>query len=592
MDHSQPFPSDPNSSVDEIDQFLKDYSISAPDRQPLTRGASYGYLPPRTEPSRARSPIPALPPLFPAPRQRLDKGISASTTPSMTFDDEYSLSPRYASQAYADSMPATAPSSRSTVLPGNGEYVLPCEFVGYDSCDQYFSLMDADQWMDHIIVDHLQNWLPNKSNCWFCDHIDFDARRDRTDKASSFRIRLEHIRSHIRDEGLGIRDVRPDYNFVAHLWRHRLISRRTYEAAQRWIKDPASNVTGLIPHDFIPEEQIQREERSQTVVFSKPRERSRRHRAPCDQRRAAIPDTKKKLAFKAPADTSNSEDKQYYLADLSKNMISKQFRLQKPSSDYEEDNEDNFECETDDENIFQNTERSMEDNRMEASEAGPSVHNNRRVGVAVDLENSSPETINSNTSLSEDCPTKSQRDATISRSSGSPEPGGALTPDSSDSFQGNDALHTSPFHRQVGFARLRIEQLSLFDDDTTQYEQYADVSICSDNSQRDHDDCPAEAEQDASGSQHSASSGAQSQHTCQSTKRPRLNTGNEMEAEDSDPDEDQGRTKSGQKRQKKPSCGLPRFACPYQAFETFQNCCKYILNIICFSHPIASCLYI
>ncbi|KAI0178421.1 hypothetical protein BJ166DRAFT_50598 [Pestalotiopsis sp. NC0098] len=609
MDHSQPFPSVPNSSIDEISGFLKDYSISG----------SY---------------------------------------PSSSYTE------------YADSMPTSAPSLRSTVLPGNSEYVLPCEFIGYDSCDQYFYPVDADQWMNHIIVDHLQEKLPNKSNCWFCDNKDFDARRDRTDKASSFRNRLDHIRIHIQDERLGIRNMRPDYDFVAHLWKRGLIRRRVYEAAQRWREGPVSHVEGIVPHDFIPEEQIQREEQSQKVVVSDPRERGKSHKS--HRHRSSREDTghhhksredtghhhksrehsRKSSAFGTPLNTLiptlSPTAKQYYQSDSSNRMALNTSRAQSPRSDHEvplatraegvsdvaandippstdplphlsdkhsgfslsvpqtvlpsvsasqdnqvakhrdafdcgtddkdyfncgTDNEDNFECETDDENIFQNTESSMEDNRMEAFEAGPSVHNNRRVGVAVDFESHSSEIINSNTSFSEDSSTKSQRDATISGSSGSPEPGGALTPDSSDSFQGNDALHTSPFHRQVGVARLRIEQLSLFDHDTTQYEQYADVSICSDDSQRDHDDCPADAEQDASGSQHSASSGAPSQDTCQSTKRPRLNTGNETEAEDSDPDPDdnQGRTRPDQKKQKS-GCEGPRFACPYQAFEPSQNC--------------------
>lgn len=278
MNQEQPFLPDPNAAVDEITGFLREYSISSPSRQVLVFGASYGSSPPATDHSRARVPLLAHPPLTPTTRHRTYTATSASTSPSMTFDVGSYPSSSYTAQSYADSMPTTAPSLGSTVLPGNSEYILPCEFVGYESCDQYFYPIDADQWMNHIIVDHLQERLPNKSNCWFCDNQDFDARRDHTDKASSFRNRLDHIRIHIRDERLGIRNMRPDYDFVAHLWKHGLIRRRVYEAAQRWREGP-SHVEGIVPHDFIPEEQIQREKLSQRVVVSEPRERERSHRS-------------------------------------------------------------------------------------------------------------------------------------------------------------------------------------------------------------------------------------------------------------------------------------------------------------------------
>lgn len=166
-------------------------------------------------------------------------------------------------------------------MPGDGGYILPCEFVGYGACNEQFDPLDTEQWIEHIIVDHLQNQLPNKSNCWFCDNYDFDARRDRIDKMTSFRNRLEHVRSHILDEGCGADGIRPDFDLVAHLWKLRLISQRVYDAAQRYREGPRSRVTGIYRYDFIPEEQIQREEQNQRVVVSEPkhRERSHKHRS-------------------------------------------------------------------------------------------------------------------------------------------------------------------------------------------------------------------------------------------------------------------------------------------------------------------------
>lgn len=280
MDQSHQFQPDPNPSVDDISDFLEGISISAPNREPLMYGASYGYSPPATDYSSPRFPLgaqPAHPPPTPTPRYRTYTATSASTSPSMTFDVGSCSSSNFSGRSYPDSNPTTAPSI-GTVMPGNGDYILPCEFIGYGSCNEQFYPVEVDRWMDHIMVDHLQNDLPSKSNCWFCDSISFDARRNHTDKATSFRNRLEHICTHIRDDGRGVDDIRADFHLLEHLWKRRLISRNVYEVARGWREGP-SHVEGIVPHDFIPLEQIQREELSQRVVVSEPRERERSHRS-------------------------------------------------------------------------------------------------------------------------------------------------------------------------------------------------------------------------------------------------------------------------------------------------------------------------
>lgn len=187
-------------------------------------------------------------------------------------------------------------SSSSGTTGYNGAHILPCEFVSYGSCDEQFHLTDFDQWMKHIVFDHLGNSLPNKCCCWYCDNCDFDARRDHLDKESNFRNRLDHIRCHIRDDGFGIDEIRPDYDFIAHLWKLGLISRGTYEATQRWREGVSSSVEGIVPHDYIPEEQIQRHERSQMIIVTDPRQKSRRHEGKRVPRRSEAPSSSKPKA--------------------------------------------------------------------------------------------------------------------------------------------------------------------------------------------------------------------------------------------------------------------------------------------------------
>lgn len=185
----------------------------------------------------------------------------------------------------------TSKTSSSLGTTGDGgAYILPCEFVSYGSCNENFYPTEFDRWILHIVVDHLRNRLPNKCCCWFCDTYDFDARRDHLDKESNFRNRLDHIRCHIRDDGLGIDQIRPDYDFIAHIWKCGLISRAVYETAQRWREGVSSSVEGIVPHDYIPEEQIQRHERSQMIIVTDPRQRSRRHEGKrVSRRREATP---------------------------------------------------------------------------------------------------------------------------------------------------------------------------------------------------------------------------------------------------------------------------------------------------------------
>ncbi|KAI0437011.1 hypothetical protein F4803DRAFT_178211 [Xylaria telfairii] len=46
---------------------------------------------------------------------------------------------------------------------------LPCEFVGYSACERTFAINDVDNWIEHIISEHLQENLPKRVVCWFCN---------------------------------------------------------------------------------------------------------------------------------------------------------------------------------------------------------------------------------------------------------------------------------------------------------------------------------------------------------------------------------------------------------------------------------------
>ncbi|KAI1418109.1 hypothetical protein F5Y13DRAFT_35298 [Hypoxylon sp. FL1857] len=149
--------------------------------------------------------------------------------------------------------------------PAPGAYALPCEFVGLGSCDVTYHYEDTEAWIEHIITDHLQDRLPSKAVCWFCDTYTFDAksREARNDRRLNFHNRMEHIRQHITD-GKTAHDMRPDFHMVDHLYRHRLISQDTYNRVRRWHEPLLSpeNTRHVYPPNYIPPERRMQQERS------------------------------------------------------------------------------------------------------------------------------------------------------------------------------------------------------------------------------------------------------------------------------------------------------------------------------------------
>ncbi|KAI0542131.1 hypothetical protein GGR58DRAFT_338920 [Xylaria digitata] len=151
---------------------------------------------------------------------------------------------------------------------------LPCEFVGYGGCDMVFSLDDYEGWIEHIIQDHLQDNLPRKVVCWFCDQFDFDSRRT-SDRRQNFDQRMYHIRDHFLNERRTIHDIRPDHHLNTHLHNSGLIQDEVYHSVRRW--DEVPQPSWILPHDGVPPGWYERESREQ-IEYSNPHDEERRHR--------------------------------------------------------------------------------------------------------------------------------------------------------------------------------------------------------------------------------------------------------------------------------------------------------------------------
>lgn len=172
----------------------------------------------------------------------------------------------------------TAPPRRRSVLPtsvvsylfrappDSTPNLLPCEFAVYSDCAHTFALDETEQWIEHSIL-HLQDRLPMRCMCWFCDDFLFDAREQLQDKRSNFINRMDHIRNHILDDHYAMDQMRPDYYFLKHLKEHGLISERLYQIAWSWNESPAPSIGGIYDHNFVPPEILMAEENSQAIIL-------------------------------------------------------------------------------------------------------------------------------------------------------------------------------------------------------------------------------------------------------------------------------------------------------------------------------------
>ncbi|KAI0798289.1 hypothetical protein GGR55DRAFT_582178 [Xylaria sp. FL0064] len=138
------------------------------------------------------------------------------------------------SSAYPSSSTSTQDIDEALPIPTSH---LPCEFVGYSNCDRVFTADETEQWIEHIVADHLHDILPTKCLCWFCDDFTFDSKQTR-DRRTNFDARMYHIRDHIVYEKKTVNDMRPDHFFNKHLRDHSLISEDAYNNVRRWSEAP------------------------------------------------------------------------------------------------------------------------------------------------------------------------------------------------------------------------------------------------------------------------------------------------------------------------------------------------------------------
>ncbi|KAI0909114.1 hypothetical protein F4824DRAFT_420446 [Ustulina deusta] len=152
---------------------------------------------------------------------------------------------------------------------------LPCEFAGYTECDLVFELDDVQNWIEHIIVDHLREILPRKAICWFCDDYIFDSKRT-GDRRTNFEERMNHIRNHFLYEGKTAQDMRPDHHFNRHLRDHKLISEAGFNAVRKWDEVPQGS--WILPLDATPSDWQPKDSRRE-LEYNNPRdERSYRNK--------------------------------------------------------------------------------------------------------------------------------------------------------------------------------------------------------------------------------------------------------------------------------------------------------------------------
>ncbi|KAL7921546.1 hypothetical protein ACQKWADRAFT_121723 [Trichoderma austrokoningii] len=105
---------------------------------------------------------------------------------------------------------------------------LPCEFIGYNDCEETFDLDNVDDWVQHVCGHHLAWRLPRDCVCWFCDVPVFHAVEDTADERErNFRARMHHIAGHF-GQGVTIADIRPDFYFLDHLRDIGLVSERDF----------------------------------------------------------------------------------------------------------------------------------------------------------------------------------------------------------------------------------------------------------------------------------------------------------------------------------------------------------------------------
>ncbi len=122
---------------------------------------------------------------------------------------------------------------------------LPCEFARYKGCQETFPLHRSEggmeAWQDHMVRAHMNNHMPRRSGCWFCDEKfrinEKDGPADGIVKFEVYKQRMRHIAQHYLERGGGAPEAatanpRPDPDFEAFLVNNGIWHPTTASAAR------------------------------------------------------------------------------------------------------------------------------------------------------------------------------------------------------------------------------------------------------------------------------------------------------------------------------------------------------------------------
>ncbi|KAK2605972.1 hypothetical protein QQS21_003598 [Conoideocrella luteorostrata] len=119
------------------------------------------------------------------------------------------------------------------IIPQVSQGLLPCEFKNLSGCDMVFQFLEVDQWIEHMINEHLVACFPTYSICWFCDVATFDGSSSgAAGRSQLYRQRMHHIATHFY-AGKIAAEIRPDFFFLDHLHENNLINEETFQRAKR-----------------------------------------------------------------------------------------------------------------------------------------------------------------------------------------------------------------------------------------------------------------------------------------------------------------------------------------------------------------------
>ncbi|KAI5457311.1 hypothetical protein BGZ63DRAFT_75794 [Mariannaea sp. PMI_226] len=174
-------------------------------------------------------------------------GDTSHTAYSEVFDPEY---------AYRSPTILTVPSTDGDVRdfhhlplpnPEPTAPTLPCEFNHYDRCNASFHIDDEEGWLTHIANVHLNHVFPTHCICWFCSAKYVATSNTYNDRKACYQKRIHHIARHLRRREYGLDEIRPDYHFIDHIYRIRIIGNQEYDYLREYREEDSQQ-----GHNFYP----------------------------------------------------------------------------------------------------------------------------------------------------------------------------------------------------------------------------------------------------------------------------------------------------------------------------------------------------